>query len=63
MEFNTIKNHPDFLEVLAKMGAEVNKHERNVKIGGACVTIGSAFMTFGMVVLKVEHERLKRGGK
>jgi len=60
MEYNSIKNHPDFLEILSDLGKAQKAYERNMKIAGGMITAGSALMTAGIILYKVQVEMLKR---
>lgn len=60
MEFNTIKNHPDFVEVLGNMGKAAKAYERNMKIASALIGTGSVLVAAGLTIVGIQEQILKR---
>lgn len=60
MEFNTIKNHPDFVEVLDSMGKAAKAYDKNMKVASALIGTGSLLIASGLTLIEVQKQILKR---
>lgn len=60
MKYNTIKNHPDFIEVLDNMSAAAKAYERNMKIASAFIGTGSVLVGIGLTIVGVQEQILRR---
>lgn len=59
MKFNSIKNHPDWLEVLGSMDTAVKAYDRNMKLASGLIGIGSVLVASGMTIIVVQEQILK----
>ena len=60
MEYNTIKNHPDFIEVLDSMGVAAKAYERNMKVASVFIGTGSTLVAVGLTIIAVQEQMLRR---
>lgn len=60
MEFNTIKGHPDFIEVLDNMSKAAKAYERNMHLAAGLIGTGSVMVAAGLTIITIQEQILKR---